>query len=249
MTVAHPLIQLDASYARAVPRLSMPGRRRRCPRRSCWCSTSELAGELGLDPAALRAPAGVSLLVGHGLPEGVTPVAQAYAGHQFGMYQPRLGDGRALLLGEVVDRDGRRRDLHLKGSGRTPFARGGDGKAAVGPMLREYLIGEAMHGLGIPTTRALSVVATGEQVQRERAAAGCGALPGRREPPAGGHLPVRRRDRRARRAARARRLRHRPPLPGRRRCGQPVPGAVPPGDRRAGRRWWPGGCSSGSCTA
>ena len=91
------------------------------------------------------------------------------------MYSPRLGDGRALLLGEVIDIQGRRRDLHLKGSGRTPFARGGDGKAAVGPMLREYVIGEAMHGLGIPTTRALAVVATGERVIRERGAAGRGA--------------------------------------------------------------------------
>ena len=94
-------------------------------------------------------------------------MAQAYAGHQFGGFSPRLGDGRALLLGEVLDVHGRRRDLHLKGSGRTPFARGGDGKAAVGPMLREYVIGEAMHALGIPTTRALAVVATGEDVVRE----------------------------------------------------------------------------------
>lgn len=94
-------------------------------------------------------------------------MAQAYAGHQFGGFNPRLGDGRALLLGEVVDVHGRRRDLHLKGSGPTPFARGGDGKAAVGPMLREYVIGEAMHALGIPTTRALAVVATGEHIARE----------------------------------------------------------------------------------
>src|SRR6185312_4605382 len=102
-----------------------------------------------------------------------SPVAQAYAGHQFGFLSPRLGDGRALLLGEVLDTQGRRRDVHLKGSGRTPFARGGDGKAAMGPMLREYVIGEAMHGLGIPTTRALAVTATGERVIREE-----GALPG-----------------------------------------------------------------------
>ncbi len=92
---------------------------------------------------------------------------QAYAGHQFGGYVPRLGDGRALLLGELVDGAGRRRDLHLKGSGPTPFARGGDGKAAVGPMLREYVIGEAMHALGIPTSRALAVLGTGERVVRE----------------------------------------------------------------------------------
>jgi len=105
-------------------------------------------------------------------PGEITTVAQAYAGHQFGVYVPRLGDGRALLLGEVIDINGRRRDLHLKGSGRTPFARGGDGKAVVGPMLLEYLIGEAMEGLGIPTTRALAVVATGERVLRERALPG-----------------------------------------------------------------------------
>jgi len=109
----------------------------------------------------------VTVLAGAAAPEGAALVAQAYAGHQFGMFQPRLGDGRALLLGEVVDRAGRRRDLHLKGSGRTPFARGGDGKAAVGPMLREFVVGEAMHALGIPTTRALAVVATGEEVPRE----------------------------------------------------------------------------------
>ena len=98
------------------------------------------------------------------MPEGAEPIAQAYAGHQFGGFSPQLGDGRAVLLGEVIDRAGQRRDIALKGSGRTPFSRGGDGKAAVGPMLREVLIGEAMHALGIPTTRALAVVATGEPV-------------------------------------------------------------------------------------
>ena len=107
------------------------------------------------------------LLVGNLVPAGATPVAQAYAGHQFGGFVPRLGDGRALLLGELADTDGRPRDLHLKGSGRTPFARGGDGLAAVGPMLREYVVSEAMHALGIPTTRSLAVVATGRQVRRE----------------------------------------------------------------------------------
>jgi uncharacterized protein YdiU (UPF0061 family) len=101
------------------------------------------------------------------VPSGATPVAQAYSGHQFGGFVPRLGDGRALLLGELVDIDGRLRDLALKGSGRTPFARGGDGLAAVGPMLREHVISEAMHALGIPTTRSLAVVATGRQVRRE----------------------------------------------------------------------------------
>jgi uncharacterized protein YdiU (UPF0061 family) len=132
----------------------------------------ELAHELGADPAALDGDAGAAVLAGNVLPEGAQPIAQAYAGHQFGGFSPQLGDGRALLLGEVVDRAGRRRDIAFKGSGRTPFSRGGDGKAAVGPMLREVLVGEAMHALGIPTTRALAVVATGESVWRERALPG-----------------------------------------------------------------------------
>jgi uncharacterized protein YdiU (UPF0061 family) len=126
-----------------------------------------LAVELGLDVDELRSPRGVAALVGAGLPEETTTLAQAYAGHQFGGYSPRLGDGRALLLGELVDREGRRYDLHLKGSGPTPFARGGDGLAALGPMLREHLVGEAMHALRIPTTRALAVVTTGTPVARE----------------------------------------------------------------------------------
>jgi serine/tyrosine/threonine adenylyltransferase len=126
-----------------------------------------LAAELGVDAVALRSPDGVALLVGNLVQPGSTPLAQAYAGHQFGGFSPRLGDGRALLLGEVIDGAGRRRDVHLKGSGRTPFSRGGDGKAAVGPVLREYVMGEAMHALGIPTTRALAALATGEQIRRD----------------------------------------------------------------------------------
>ena len=126
-----------------------------------------LAAELGADPDPLHRDDGLALLLGTDVPNGVLSVAQGYAGHQFGSWSPRLGDGRALLLGEVLDLHGRRYDVHLKGSGRTPFARGGDGRAAVGPMLREHLVGEAMHALGIPTTRALAVVATGEPVRRE----------------------------------------------------------------------------------
>src|SRR5689334_14994470 len=166
MTVAATLFRLDDSYAREVPGLSVAWAAAPVPAPELLVLNEGLAVELGADPAALREPPGVSLLVGQA-PAGVTTAAQAYAGHQFGNYSPRLGDGRALLLGEVIDIDGHRRDVHLKGSGRTPFARGGDGKAAVGPMLRELLVGEAMHALGIPTTRALAVVATGEPVRRE----------------------------------------------------------------------------------
>src|SRR5690606_27715052 len=165
---AGPRLHLDHTFARELPGLAVPWTAAPAPGAELLVLNTDLAAELGLEPEELREPAGVALLVGTGLPDGAHPVAQAYAGHQFGMYQPRLGDGRALLVGELVDRDGRRRDLHLKGSGATPFARGGDGKAAVGPMLREYLMGEAMHALGIPTSRALAVVATGEEVVRER---------------------------------------------------------------------------------
>src|SRR6266404_2325585 len=133
----------------------------------------ELAEELGLDAAALDSQEGARIFAGNETPEGAAPLAQAYAGHQFGGFVPQLGDGRALLLGEMIDRYGRRRDIQLKGSGRTPFSRAGDGRAALGPVLREYLIGEAMHALGIPTTRALAAVLTGEPVFREE-----GALPG-----------------------------------------------------------------------
>jgi uncharacterized protein YdiU (UPF0061 family) len=163
---ARPLLSLDDSYARELEGLSVPWQAAPAPAPRLLVLSDALAAELGLDAGALRSPEGVALLAG-AAPEGANPVAQAYSGHQFGGFSPRLGDGRALLLGEVLDVHGRRRDLHLKGSGRTPFARGADGKAAVGPMLREYVIGEAMHALGIPTTRALAVVATGEQVVRE----------------------------------------------------------------------------------
>jgi len=123
-----------------------------------------LAGELGLAPSAEVA----GIFSGNRLPHGADPIAMAYAGHQFGNFVPQLGDGRAILLGEVIDRSGMRRDIQLKGAGRTAFSRGGDGRAALGPVLREYLMSEAMHALGVPTTRALAAVSTGETVIREQ---------------------------------------------------------------------------------
>jgi uncharacterized protein YdiU (UPF0061 family) len=128
---------------------------------------TRLARELGLDPAAIEPPA-AAMFSGNQLPEDANPIAMAYAGHQFGGFVPRLGDGRAILLGELRGRDGVLRDIQLKGAGLTPFSRGGDGRAAIGPMLREYLISEAMHALRIPTTQSLAVVTTGERVYRER---------------------------------------------------------------------------------
>ncbi|WP_116083632.1 YdiU family protein [Tropicimonas sp. IMCC34011] len=126
-----------------------------------------LAGELGLDAEALASDDGVALLAGNIVPEGARPLAQVYAGHQFGGFNPQLGDGRALLLGEIVDRAGQRRDIQLKGSGPTPYSRMGDGRAWVGPVIREYIVSEAMAALGIPTTRALAAVSTGQNVMRE----------------------------------------------------------------------------------
>ncbi|ARO23173.1 SELO family protein [Rhizobium sp. S9] len=125
-----------------------------------------LAAELGLDVEALRRD-GAAIFSGNLVPEGAEPLAMAYAGHQFGGFSPQLGDGRAILLGEVVDRDGKRFDIQLKGAGPTPFSRRGDGRAAIGPVLREYIISEAMFALGIPATRALAAVTTGEPVYRE----------------------------------------------------------------------------------
>jgi uncharacterized protein YdiU (UPF0061 family) len=162
-----PSVPLGDRFARELPEMAVAWQAAEAPDPRLLVLNEPLATELGLEPDVLRTPAGLGLLVGTAVPSGASPVAQAYAGHQFGGFVPRLGDGRALLLGELVDDDGRLRDLHLKGSGRTPFARGGDGLAAVGPMLREYVVSEAMHALGIPTTRSLAVVATGRRVQRE----------------------------------------------------------------------------------
>jgi uncharacterized protein YdiU (UPF0061 family) len=126
-----------------------------------------LAIRLGLDPDRLASPEGTEILAGKRIPDGAEPIAMAYAGHQFGHFVPQLGDGRAILLGEVIDVDGVRRDIQLKGSGPTPFSRRGDGRAALGPVLREYIVSEAMFALGIPTTRSLAAVMSGENVIRE----------------------------------------------------------------------------------
>src|SRR6218665_31864 len=127
-----------------------------------------LARRLGLDSDCAAVDEGEDLLSGKALPQGTAPLALAYAGHQFGHFSPQLGDGRALLLGEIIAPDGARFDIQLKGSGPTAFSRNGDGKAAIGPVLREFLVSEAMAAMGVPTTRALAAVATGDRVQRER---------------------------------------------------------------------------------
>ncbi|MCF6315273.1 MAG: YdiU family protein [Marinosulfonomonas sp.] len=126
-----------------------------------------LGAELGLDIAQLQSPAGVAVLSGSATPKGAEPLAQVYAGHQFGGFSPQLGDGRAMLLGEVIDANDIHQDIQLKGSGRTPYSRGGDGRAWLGPVLREYVVSEAMAAMGIPTTRALAAVTTGQDVMRE----------------------------------------------------------------------------------
>ncbi|MCC6193979.1 MAG: YdiU family protein [Burkholderiales bacterium] len=157
----------DNSFARELPGfyVARPPTPVRAPR--LLFLNEPLADELRLNLASLAVATKAAIFAGNIVPAGAQPLAQAYAGHQFGGFVPQLGDGRALLLGEIVDRHGRRRDIAFKGSGRTVFARGGDGKAAVGPMLREALVSESMHALGIATTRALAVAATGEDVQRE----------------------------------------------------------------------------------
>lgn len=166
MTAVSTLFDFDNTYARELEELVVAWQPDEVPAPSLVVMNGELAEELGIDIESLEGAVGASILSGNTLPDGATPVAMVYAGHQFGGYSPRLGDGRAVLLGEVVDRQGRRHDLHLKGSGRTPLSRGGDGKATIGPMLREFVIAEAMHALGVPTTRALAVAVTGEEIAR-----------------------------------------------------------------------------------
>ena len=158
---------LDATYAAALPELVERWEPAGAASPSLVVANDALARELGLNPAVLRSDDGVAVLAAGAVPEGASPVALGYSGHQFGNLSPRLGDGRALLLGEVVTPDGDRVDLHLKGSGRTPYARGGDGRATLTSMLRELLWSEAMHALDVPTTRSLAVATTGETVHRQ----------------------------------------------------------------------------------
>ncbi|WP_003874871.1 protein adenylyltransferase SelO family protein [Mycobacterium avium] len=160
-------VALQDRFFRELPELAVRWQAETFPELRLLVLNEPLATQLGLDTGWLRGPDGLRFLTGNLVPTGAAPVAQAYSGHQFGGFVPRLGDGRALLLGELVDNKGRLRDIHLKGSGATPFARGGDGLAAVGPMLREYVVSEAMHALGVPTTRSLAVVGTGRPVYRE----------------------------------------------------------------------------------
>jgi len=166
-------IPFDNSYARLPERFYARQEPARVPEPTLIKLNRELAAQLAINADWLGSAEGVAALAGNATPEGADPIAQAYAGHQFGGFSPQLGDGRALLLGEVVDTEGVRRDLQLKGSGRTPFSRGGDGKSALGPVIREYVVSEAMAALGVPTTRALAAVATGERVMRQE-----GPMPG-----------------------------------------------------------------------
>jgi uncharacterized protein YdiU (UPF0061 family) len=161
------LLAFDNSYARLPDRFfaRLPPTPVAAPR--LVRLNEKLAWHLKLDPVALATPEGVEILAGNRVPKSGEPLAMAYAGHQFGTFVPQLGDGRAILLGEGIDRDGMRRDIQLKGSGPTPFSRQGDGRAALGPVLREYVVSEAMAALGIPTTRTLAAVTTGETVWRE----------------------------------------------------------------------------------
>ncbi len=162
----------DNTYARLPPRFFAPiaPTKVRAPR--VVMVNRALAAELGLDAAVLASPAGADVLAGNAVPDGAEPIALAYAGHQFGHFVPQLGDGRAILLGEILAKDGRRFDVQLKGSGRTPFSRGGDGRAALGPVLREYIVSEAMAAMGVPTTRSLAAALTGETVLRDEALPG-----------------------------------------------------------------------------
>jgi uncharacterized protein YdiU (UPF0061 family) len=166
------VIPFDNTYARLPERFYARTKPTAVPQPRLLRLNRPLAALLRLDAELLASEAGVAMLAGNAIPGGAEPIALAYAGHQFGAFVPQLGDGRAILLGEIVGEDGKRRDIQLKGSGPTPFSRRGDGRAALGPVLREYVVSEAMAALGIPTTRALAAVTTGEPVYRERALPG-----------------------------------------------------------------------------
>ncbi|MEN9895498.1 MAG: hypothetical protein RIR97_1350 [Pseudomonadota bacterium] len=169
---AEALFPFDNSFARMPAPFQLPQLPTKVAKPRLIKLNTDLAFELGLDPDRLQGDIGAQIFSGNDVPEGAAPLAMAYAAHQFGNFVPQLGDGRAILLGEVVDRHGRRRDIQLKGAGPTPFSRRGDGRAALGPVLREYLVSEAMHALHIPTTRALAAVTTGEPVYRQVALPG-----------------------------------------------------------------------------
>jgi uncharacterized protein YdiU (UPF0061 family) len=160
-------ISFDNTYAKLPERFFANQAPAQVPEPKLIRLNHELAAKLSIDSDWLESAEGVAVLAGNAIPDGSQPIAQAYAGHQFGGFVPQLGDGRAILLGEVLDTEGARYDVQLKGSGRTPFSRGGDGKSALGPVIREYILSEAMAALGVPTTRALAAVSTGESVLRE----------------------------------------------------------------------------------
>ena len=166
-------ILFDNTYSQLPERFFARQQPARVPSPTLIRLNDGLAAKLSIDADWLRSAEGVAMLSGNAMPEGADPIAQAYAGHQFGGFVSQLGDGRAILIGEVLDTEGARHDLQLKGSGRTRFSRGGDGKAALGPVIREYIVSEAMAALGVPTTRALAAVSTGETVLRQE-----GTLPG-----------------------------------------------------------------------
>ena len=206
-------LHFDNTYERELDGFYVPWQGETAPSPKTVKFNQALAEELGLDLSSFGESERAEVFSGAKMPVGASPIAQVYAGHQFGGFTPQLGDGRALLLGEVIDKQGHRRDVQLKGSGRTPFSRGGDGKAALGPVLREYIVSEAMHALGVPTTRALAAVTTGEQVFRET------SLPGAvLTRVAASHIRVGTFEffsarKEFRQSPATRRLRHRPPLP------------------------------------
>ncbi len=161
-------IQFDNSFAQLPPQFFSPQLPTKVVAPKLVKVNTHLAAEIGIPDAALTP----EILAGNDIPDGATPIATAYAGHQFGGFSPQLGDGRAILLGEIISPSGARHDLQLKGSGPTMFSRNGDGRANIGAVIREYVVSEAMHSLGIPTTRALAIVTTGAQIQRETATPG-----------------------------------------------------------------------------